>query len=140
MGILGKGGSSKVYSVLDPGKRSILALKRVTLAGADEETVQSYKNEVELLKHLSGHDRIIQLVDDQVTMNAAGTKPKTLTVVSDSSLQEFRKSGTDQDDYIRLLQVMECGETDFATLLDEQRGRPLNMSFVALYWEQVRLC
>jgi len=33
--------------------------------------------------------------------------------------------------------VMECGEIDFAMLLDEQRGKPLNMNFVGLYWEQV---
>jgi serine/threonine-protein kinase TTK/MPS1 len=32
---------------------------------------------------------------------------------------------------------MECGETDFSSLLDEQRGKPLNMNFVALYWQQV---
>lgn len=34
---------------------------------------------------------------------------------------------------------MECGEIDFAMLLEEQRGKPLNMNFVGLYWEQVRL-
>ena len=32
---------------------------------------------------------------------------------------------------------MECGEIDFATILDEQRGKALNMNFVGLYWEQV---
>jgi len=32
---------------------------------------------------------------------------------------------------------MECGEIDFATILDEQRGKPLNMNFVGLFWEQV---
>lgn len=37
-------------------------------------------------------------------------------------------------------QLMECGETDFSSLLDDQRGKPLNMSFVALYWQQVSDC
>lgn len=32
---------------------------------------------------------------------------------------------------------MECGEIDFSNLLDEQRGKPLNMNFVGLYWQQV---
>ena len=32
---------------------------------------------------------------------------------------------------------MECGEIDFAALLDEQKGKMLNMSFVGLYWQQV---
>lgn len=31
---------------------------------------------------------------------------------------------------------MELGETDFAALLDGQREKPLNMNFVALYWQQ----
>ncbi|WVR09171.1 hypothetical protein IAU60_006233 [Kwoniella sp. DSM 27419] len=33
--------------------------------------------------------------------------------------------------------VMECGEIDFAALLDEQRGKAINMNFVGLYWEQM---
>jgi serine/threonine-protein kinase TTK/MPS1 len=32
---------------------------------------------------------------------------------------------------------MECGEIDFSMLLEEQRGKPLNMNFVGLYWGQV---
>jgi serine/threonine-protein kinase TTK/MPS1 len=32
---------------------------------------------------------------------------------------------------------MECGEIDFAMLLDEQRGKPVNMNFVGLFWQQV---
>jgi serine/threonine-protein kinase TTK/MPS1 len=34
---------------------------------------------------------------------------------------------------------MECGEIDFAAILDEQRGKPININFVGLYWEQVGL-
>lgn len=33
--------------------------------------------------------------------------------------------------------MMELGETDFAALLENQREKPLNMNFVALYWQQV---
>jgi hypothetical protein len=33
--------------------------------------------------------------------------------------------------------MMELGETDFAALLEHQREKPLNMNFVALYWQQV---
>ncbi|ORY26275.1 hypothetical protein BCR39DRAFT_541804 [Naematelia encephala] len=112
VGILGKGGSSKVYSVLCPTKRVIYALKRVALERADAETYQSYTNEIELLKRLRGHDRIIQLIDHQITFTP-GNRPKML------------------------MMVMECGEIDFAMLLDEQRGRRLNTNFVGLYWEQM---
>ncbi|WWC64160.1 uncharacterized protein I303_106768 [Kwoniella dejecticola CBS 10117] len=112
---LGKGGSSTVYSVLysaPPKKRIIYALKLVQLDRADAETYQSYTNEIELLKRLRGHDRVIQLIDHQITFNS-GNRPH------------------------RLMMVMECGEIDFAALLDEQRGKAVNMNFVGLYWEQV---
>jgi serine/threonine-protein kinase TTK/MPS1 len=37
--------------------------------------------------------------------------------------------------------MMELGEIDFAALLENQREKPLNMNFVALYWQQVsELC
>lgn len=79
--MLGKGGSSKVYSVLCPTKRTVFALKRVILDRADPETYQSYTNEIELLKRLRGHDRIIQLVDHQITF-APNNRPKVLVMVS----------------------------------------------------------
>lgn len=88
------------------------AIKRVALDRADFETYQSYTNEIELLKRLRGHDRIIQLVDHQITFGQ-GNRPKSL------------------------MMVLECGEIDFALLLDEQRGQPLNMNFVGMYWGQV---
>nr|XP_031862296.1 uncharacterized protein CI109_002261 [Kwoniella shandongensis]KAA5529368.1 hypothetical protein CI109_002261 [Kwoniella shandongensis] len=112
---LGKGGSSTVYSVLysaPPKKRTIFALKVVQLDRADSETYQSYTNEIELLKRLRGHDRVIQLIDHQITFSQPN-RPH------------------------RLLMVMECGEIDFAALLDEQRGKAINMNFVGLYWEQM---
>ncbi|WOO83461.1 Serine/threonine-protein kinase mph1 [Vanrija pseudolonga] len=112
LGLLGKGGSSKVYSVLCPTKRAVFALKRVSLEHADPETYQSYTNEIELLRRLRGHDRIIQLIDHQITFSE-GNRPRTL------------------------LMVMECGEIDFAALLDDQRGKPLNLNFVGLYWQQM---
>ena len=85
VGVLGKGGSSKVYSVICPTKRIIYALKRVTLERADAETYQSYTNEIELLKRLRGHDRVIQLIDHQITFGQ-GNRPKILMVVSDQLL------------------------------------------------------
>lgn len=112
LGVLGKGGSSKVYSVLCPTKRIVYALKRVALERADPETYQSYTNEIELLRRLRGHDRIIQLIDHQITFSQ-NNRPKML------------------------MMVMECGEIDFAALLEEQRGKPLNMNFVGMYWEQM---
>jgi serine/threonine-protein kinase TTK/MPS1 len=81
VGVLGKGGSSKVYSVLCPTKRIVYALKRVALDRADSETYQSYTNEIDLLKRLRGHDRIIQLIDHQITFGQ-GNRPRMLMMVS----------------------------------------------------------
>lgn len=63
--LLGKGGSSRVYRVTDRD-HSVFALKRVELGKGDLETYNSFCNEIELLKRLRGHDRIIQLVDAEV--------------------------------------------------------------------------
>jgi serine/threonine-protein kinase TTK/MPS1 len=70
-----------VYSVLCTNKRVVYALKRVALDRADAETYQSYANEIELLKRLSGHDRVIQLVDHQITFSQ-NNRPKMLMMVS----------------------------------------------------------
>jgi serine/threonine-protein kinase TTK/MPS1 len=81
LGILGRGGSSKVYSVLCPTKRTVMALKRVALERCDQETITNYMNEVALLNRLRGHDRIIQLMECQVLRSGSG-RPKTLQMVS----------------------------------------------------------
>jgi serine/threonine-protein kinase TTK/MPS1 len=81
LGVLGKGGSSKVYSVLCPVKRVVYALKRVALERADAETYQSYTNEIQLLTRLRGHDRIIQLIDHQIVFGS-NNRPKLLNMVS----------------------------------------------------------
>lgn len=94
------------------------------LERADKETFQSYTNEIELLRRLKGHDRIIQLVDHQISFTPSN-KPKILNMVR----VDTRKTANSQ--------VMECGEIDFSSLLEEQRGQPLNLNFVGLYWQQV---
>ena len=59
---LGRGGSGKVYRVAaDNGK--MFALKRVSVEGADENTVRGYKGEIDLLKKLTNVERVITLFD-----------------------------------------------------------------------------
>jgi hypothetical protein len=70
-----------VYSVLEPGNRKIFALKRVQLDRSDPETITNYLNEIDLLKRLSGHDRIIQLIDHSISYTPSG-RPKILQMVS----------------------------------------------------------
>lgn len=107
-GLLGKGGSSKVWRVLD-AKNAIYALKVVTLSQGDHETYHSFCNEIRLLEQLKGHDRVISLIDSEV--------------------DEQNK---------RLSLVMEIGDVDLNALLTEQLGKPISMNFLRHIWEQVR--
>ncbi len=82
LGILGRGGSSKVYSVLCQTKHTVYALKKVALDRADAETLRSYLNEIELLKRMKGHDRVIQMIDHEITFSQSSKRPKVLQMVS----------------------------------------------------------
>uniref|UniRef100_A0A6Q2WXT0 Protein kinase domain-containing protein n=1 Tax=Esox lucius TaxID=8010 RepID=A0A6Q2WXT0_ESOLU len=67
--MIGRGGSSKVYQVLDQRKQ-LFAVKYVNLEEADAQTVESYKNEIEHLNHLQQYsDQIIKLYDYEITNN-----------------------------------------------------------------------
>ncbi|XP_015265538.1 PREDICTED: dual specificity protein kinase TTK [Gekko japonicus] len=63
---IGRGGSSKVFQVLDE-KKHLRAIKYVNLEEADQQTVESYKNEIVHLNKLQQHsDNIIRLYDYEI--------------------------------------------------------------------------
>ncbi|GAA5870322.1 hypothetical protein JCM3774_004641, partial [Rhodotorula dairenensis] len=64
LGILGRGGSSKVYRVTTE-RNDLLALKRVDTRN-DSESRASFINEITLLRKLAGKPEIIQLVDSEI--------------------------------------------------------------------------
>ncbi|KAL5524445.1 MPS1 [Sanghuangporus sanghuang] len=107
---IGKGGSSRVYRVMD-SQNQIFAIKKVALDKTDEETLAGYMNEISLLRRLEGNRRVIRIIDN-----------------------ELRGIGHGKG---HLLVVMECGEIDLAKLLSEQQKEPLNMIWVAYYWQQM---
>ncbi|KAL8293359.1 hypothetical protein RQP46_000060 [Phenoliferia psychrophenolica] len=109
IGLLGKGGSSRVYRVIDE-HNNLLALKRVEISRNDKETRASFVNEIHLLEKLRGNPQIIRLVD--------------------SEMKEEKSK-----DY--LLMVMEQGEVDLATLLQEKATKPVSLNFVRYIWEQM---
>ncbi|EMD39981.1 hypothetical protein CERSUDRAFT_81303 [Gelatoporia subvermispora B] len=109
--MIGKGGSSRVYRVMN-GSNEIYAIKRVSLDKTDAETLNGYKNEIALLKRLDGNEGIIRLIDSEVKEGPGGSKG-------------------------HLLLVMECGEIDLARLLQEQQKKPLKLAWVSCYWEQM---
>ncbi|XP_066461007.1 dual specificity protein kinase TTK [Eleutherodactylus coqui] len=64
---IGTGGSSKVFQVMDD-KKHLYAIKYVDLEEADNQTIESYQNEISHLKKLQQHsDKIIRLYDYEIT-------------------------------------------------------------------------
>jgi serine/threonine protein kinase len=109
--MIGKGGSSRVFRVLNHANE-LYAIKRVSLDKTDAETMSGYMNEIALLKRLEGNSRIIRLIDSEVKAGPGGSRG-------------------------HLLLVMECGEVDLARLMSERGGEVLDMVWVAYYWQQV---
>ncbi|OHT13281.1 CAMK family protein kinase [Tritrichomonas foetus] len=106
---IGKGGSSKVYKVLAPDGNTY-ALKIVDLSQASQEAIESFVNEIHLLKVLQGSDRIIQLIDSQVDM--------------------YDK---------RISIVLELGDIDLRSLIEKNRteDQMVNPNFLRLCWQQM---
>jgi hypothetical protein len=116
LGVIGKGGSCKVYRALSKDC-SVLAIKKVKIDDLDKKAIDGYANEIALLKRLRGNPSIIQLHDSEVDMKRQV-----------------------------ILLVMEAGEADLNHVLQKQTAsqgssdeRTLNMNFIRLTW-QVRLC
>ncbi|XP_049752007.1 dual specificity protein kinase TTK isoform X2 [Elephas maximus indicus] len=88
---IGSGGSSKVFQVLNE-KKQIHAIKYVNLEEADNQTIDSYRNEIAYLSKLQQHsDKIIRLYDYEIT-----------------------------DKYIYM--VMECGNIDLNSWLKKKKS------------------
>lgn len=111
--LIGRGGSSKVFSVID-GDGQIFALKKVNLKNLDEVTLASYVNEIALLKSFANNPHIIQLIDSEMNQEQACL-------------------------YI----LMEYGEVDLGKMLKKrvesgQVGERVDENFVRFSFQQVR--
>ena len=111
LGVIGKGGSCKVYRALSK-QCSIVAIKKVKLDGMDKKAIEGYANEISLLKRLKGNPAIIQMHDSQVDLD--------------------RKL---------ILLVMDLGEVDLAHVIQQRAVsgtcRSLNSHFIRLTWQQM---
>lgn len=107
--MVGKGGSSKVFKVLCRDMK-ILALKRVKVPHGSNSgaLLDSYANEIALLKKLRGAPTIIELHDSEVS----------------------REQGI-------IMLVMEYGDTDLAKLLLRNKVNKVDDNFRRLYWHQM---
>lgn len=109
--LIGRGGSSRVYRVMTQS-HEFYALKRVSLDKASEEEMAGYRNEISLLKRLTGNERIIRLVDAELKGGGSGSKGS-------------------------LMLVMECGEIDLAHLLQSTQTEKLDWISIMGWWKQV---
>ncbi len=115
LGVIGRGGSCKVYRALSTNC-NVIAIKKVKLDGMDKKAIDGYSNEIALLKRLRGNPAIIQMFDSQVDLE--------------------RKS---------ILLIMELGEVDLNHVLQQQEiamaakrdRRQLNLNFIRLTWQQM---
>ena len=63
MELIGRGGSSKVFKIMNLDTGKLYALKKVKLCKQEPTITEGYLNEIELLKKLKGNRQIIQLLD-----------------------------------------------------------------------------
>ena len=87
--LIGKGGSSRVYRVMN-NANEIYAIKRVSLDKTDVETMSGYMNEIALLKRLNGNNRIIRLVDSEVKPGPGGSKGHLMLVMECGEIGQSR--------------------------------------------------
>ncbi|ESO84276.1 hypothetical protein LOTGIDRAFT_108333, partial [Lottia gigantea] len=107
--IAGRGGSAKVYQVLDE-KNNVRALKCVDLDGSAHVVIEGYKNEINLLKRLQYCDAVIKMYD-----------------------YEFDEINN------KLNVILEYGETDLAVHLSSRKkgGKSLGEAVIKFYWQEM---
>lgn len=79
--LMGRGGSAKVYKALHEtqqldedgsmvGVKRVYAIKRVRLDGMDRTALKGFKNEISLLEKLKTEERVIEIIDYEITSSA----------------------------------------------------------------------
>jgi serine/threonine-protein kinase TTK/MPS1 len=70
MELIGRGGSSKVFKIMEIEYGKLFALKKVKLCKQEPTVSDGYLNEIELLRKLKGNKHIIQLEDYVVSLDS----------------------------------------------------------------------
>ena len=117
LGVIGKGGSCKVYRALSKDCQ-VLAIKKVKLAGKDQKQIDLFANEINLLKRLTGNPAIIQMYDSEVDL-----KRKAIFVVMEAG----------EVDLNYVLQQ----QTKMAQQVSDSKRTMLDINFVRLTWQQM---
>ncbi|ELQ33271.1 hypothetical protein M0657_003524 [Pyricularia oryzae] len=132
---IGRGGSAKVYRVTaENGK--MFALKRVSLENADTTAVKGFLGEIELLRRLSGVDRVIQMYDSE--LNQEKKLLSVLMEMGELDLGDLLKSRHSQEDYkldtvfVRFIwkEMLECLQSVHACDIVHSDLKPANFVMV----------
>ncbi|XP_060076252.1 dual specificity protein kinase TTK-like [Ylistrum balloti] len=107
--LVGRGGSSKVYKVLDSNLEN-RAIKVVDLADANEQILEGYRNEIHLLERLQYCSKVIKMYDYEY-----------------------------DEDNSKLYIVMEHGTVDFAIFIKNRLKEEglLSPNTIKFYWEDM---
>ncbi len=107
--LIGRGGSSKVFKVID-SNGDLFALKRIKIKDRADRNIASHRNEINLLKRLAGESGIVQLIDSQIDLQRG-----------------------------EVLMVMEMGEIDLKNwMLNNRNNRKvLDQNHVRVLWLQM---
>lgn len=105
---IGSGGSAKVYEGYEPSTAQTVAIKRIFLASADQQTQDSYFNEKALLAKLRDSQHVVRMYDS-----------------------EYKAESKE------LLIVMEKGDTDLSQVIYsyfESKDKLIDGLFIKFYW------
>ena len=109
LSFLGRGGSSKVFQVLDPDSSQLKAIKCVNLAETDQSIREGYLNEIKLLADLQDGDCVIRMFDHE-----------------------------HQKQQQMLFVVMEKGDTDLSKLIkDVSKSKKISAAMIIYYWTEM---
>lgn len=104
LGIMGKGGSSRVIKAIGGKKMDLFAIKQVDLTDQDEQTCEGFKNEINLLCSLKGESNVVHLYDFEITNKRLSLVLELGEIDLRHLLHRLKKSPTvtSQINYIKL--------------------------------------
>ena len=131
VGVLGKGGSSKVFRVLGEGG-DIFALKRVKVNSDDPKCLASFQNEIALMESLRGHSCIVQLVSWSIERRTIHMVMEAGETDLHGLLVRHQRSGSLSANFVRLAwqQMLTAVEVIHGERIVHGDLKPANFLFV----------